>query len=543
MGGLDGRAFRECLPVRFLSRGGAALLALAGAALAAGPAAAAPTLTGLSVNPGFFTPNGDGITDTVSLTFTPGGDSASVNVEVLIFEVAGGTQFGTLLADSAVTAGEAMELVWSPGVIADGDYRFDVRVTEAADSVVQSAMVTADTVVPSVTLGTLSSPFDPTAPAPQSTLSVPITVVGADAVTTVRILLDGASVDSLGTFAGAGMFTFTWDGNTQAGAAAGSDTYEVLAVARDAAANADSARQDVVLDRSAPQFASAGPDTIQTDTFPVLLSGTATDTDRVDAVAFSVDAGSTYVAVDTQSAPGPSVTWSTAVNVASPVSQRYPVTVRATDRVGHHGEKHFVIAYDPVLPAVTSTVVNSGVAHDGEYVEVRTDWNLPGLTVTMDFKPIDFGYSAGKETVVEDSPGSYLVRYRITPSNTRATGSYALEIKATTGVTVARDTVNVQLVATSLRESEIIAISANRFDPDAGETVTFAGDRSTAPLRVEIYTLSGQPVRVLEGNGFLEWTGTTESGRTVASGVYFLRVQSEGAEELRKVAVLRGGGS
>jgi hypothetical protein len=103
--------------------------------------------------------------------------------------------------------------------------------------------------------------------------------------------------------------------------------------------------------------------------------------------------------------------------------------------------------------------------------------------------------------------------------------------------------VAVTLVATALRSNEIVAISANRFDPDAGETVTFAGDRATAPLRIEIFTLSGQPVRVLEGNGYLEWPGTTESGRTVASGVYFLRVQSEGAEELRKVAVLRGGGS
>ncbi|MBZ0266850.1 hypothetical protein K8I85_01725 [bacterium] len=316
----------------------------------AGVASATPTLTGLSANPGFFTPNGDGVTDTVELSFTAGGDLAQVNVQVTVFEEGGGTLFATLLPDSAVTAGDTLSLVWNPGPIANGDYRFHVRVTEAADSLAQDVLVTADTVVPSVSLGTLSSPFDPTAPAPQSMLSVPIVVVGADAVTTVRIRKGGAAVDSLGTFAGAGSTTFSWDGYMQDGAIAASGTYEVLAVARDAAANADSARQDVVLDRSAPAFTAAGPDTVQVSAFPVLLSGTATDTDRVVNVEFSVDAGSTFVAVDTQSAPGPSVTWSTSVTIASPTPSRYPVIVRATDRLGHPAEKTFVIAYDAVLP-------------------------------------------------------------------------------------------------------------------------------------------------------------------------------------------------
>ncbi|MBZ0266849.1 T9SS type A sorting domain-containing protein [bacterium] len=191
----------------------------------------------------------------------------------------------------------------------------------------------------------------------------------------------------------------------------------------------------------------------------------------------------------------------------------------------------------------SSTVIGSGVAHDGEWLRIRTDWNLPGLTITADFKPIDIAYAAGDEQVTEDSPGSYLVEYRIAPSNTRASGNYDLVIAGSTGVTTSRDTVTVTLAASSLRSEEIVRISANRFDPDAGETVTFSGGSNSTPLRVEIFTLSGQPVRVLEGNGFLEWNGTTESGRTVASGVYFLRVLSEGAEELRKVAVLRGGGS
>jgi hypothetical protein len=62
-------------------------------------------------------------------------------------------------------------------------------------------------------------------------------------------------------------------------------------------------------------------------------------------------------------------------------------------------------------------------------------------------------------------------------------------------------------------------------------------------VSVEIFDLSGQRVRALSGTGFVEWNGRGEAGQAVASGVYVLRVEVDGEEEVRKVAVLRGGGS
>ena len=39
----------------------------------------------------------------------------------------------------------------------------------------------------------------------------------------------------------------------------------------------------------------------------------------------------------------------------------------------------------------------------------------------------------------------------------------------------------------------------------------------------------------------MEWDGRSEEGADMASGVYFLQVNVDGTEEVRKVAVLRGG--
>jgi hypothetical protein len=49
----------------------------------------------------------------------------------------------------------------------------------------------------------------------------------------------------------------------------------------------------------------------------------------------------------------------------------------------------------------------------------------------------------------------------------------------------------------------------------------------------------GRLVRSLYGHGGLDWDGRDEAGRPVAAGVYFLRVRSGGAEQQRKVTVLR----
>ena len=59
--------------------------------------------------------------------------------------------------------------------------------------------------------------------------------------------------------------------------------------------------------------------------------------------------------------------------------------------------------------------------------------------------------------------------------------------------------------------------------------------------RVRILTLRGEPVldTKANGNGILTWSGTNGGGRSVASGVYMVFVESGGANKLLKLAVIR----
>lgn len=67
---------------------------------------------------------------------------------------------------------------------------------------------------------------------------------------------------------------------------------------------------------------------------------------------------------------------------------------------------------------------------------------------------------------------------------------------------------------------------------------------SAAPVRMSIHDASGRQVHSIEetagaGEQSLSWDGRDESGRNVASGTYFVRIQSEGRIGTRSFQVLR----
>ena len=59
--------------------------------------------------------------------------------------------------------------------------------------------------------------------------------------------------------------------------------------------------------------------------------------------------------------------------------------------------------------------------------------------------------------------------------------------------------------------------------------------------RVRIFTLRGEQVLDVKANstGILTWSGTNGSGRSVASGVYLVMVESGGSNKILKLAVIR----
>jgi len=86
----------------------------------------------------------------------------------------------------------------------------------------------------------------------------------------------------------------------------------------------------------------------------------------------------------------------------------------------------------------------------------------------------------------------------------------------------------------------------NIFNPNKGEKMTLKYSLlSAGTLSAKLYTLDGMLVKTLydgpvpSGSGAVDWTGVNESGNTVASGLYLLRVKAPGIDKTAKVVVLR----
>lgn len=521
------------------------VLAILGTALSA---TALPTLAELQARPAYFSPDGNGQRDSTQVTCLPGGAPDSVTVSMAAFALPGGGLQDTVLPPTLVPASEPLAVDWkpTPASIADGSYRIDVTVDDGFGTVTESVTVTVDRQKPTVSLGAVGpNPFNASVD-----LSVPYDIVGADATTRIRVRTAVDTVRTIATVLGSATGTATWNGRRADSMLVVTASYVIEAVASDLAGNADTATAIVLLDRTPPAFHFTPSESLQTDQPTVLVSGLTTDNDVVSSLSYSVNAGSSYVAVDSSGAPADSVAWQTLVTLpVLSTTVRSLIRFRAEDDAGNRADTTVIVAYALQLPEpVSSSVVGGGSVRDGEPLQIRSVWNLPGLKLTANFLPLDTGYStqrpAARETVTEGPPGTYLIDYRVTPSNTRTSGTYNVILRAEVGFVAVRDTVAVTLDALGgPRGSELARVSANRFDPRAGEIVSVSARATGAAVSVEIFDLSGQRVRALSGTGFVEWNGRGEAGQAVASGVYVLRVEVDGEEEVRKVAVLRGGGS
>lgn len=527
-------------PLRGVALGLALVLGFGTASLAT------PAISSLSVRPSYFTPNGDGLADSCEVSFVPEGGVATVEVRVEVHRVLDDALMATPLPLTTVPVSALITRAWNPGPIADGAYRFDVLVREAADSLVSSAVVVADTTAPNVSLGAVGpNPFDPAAAPPNDHLHVPVTVVADTTTATLVRVFDSGGVltDSLGTLHGSVTQELAWDGKTLAGVAAATGVYSVRAFATDLAGNADTSTVAFTLDRDPPVIAAADTSAIlQTDVLPLTVEGTATDFDRVVSVTRSLDDGETYAPVDFMSAAGPSVTWETAVPAGPP--HRYSLRVRALDALGHLAEKTFVVAYDDTFPEpISQTVLGDGSVEDGEILRIRSEWRQAGLHLSAKLSTVDTDWLVDHEDVVESPAGTYLITYRISPTNLTAPGHKNIVITASTGIVAVQDSVGVELLDAGPRAEDLVAVSHNRFDPKSGERVTISAPRASAVLRVEIYNLAGERVRKLEGRGFTDWDGRGEGGFVCGAGVYFLRVDVNGDVEIRRVAVAPRSGS
>ncbi|MGH2570177.1 MAG: hypothetical protein ACRDGR_03060 [bacterium] len=376
------------------------LAVLAVFALAMPTATAAVSIDGVQALPNPFTPNGDGHNDAATLTFVPHGAAGTAVARVTVRDAATSAPVDTLLDDVLVPVDVAVETLWDPGTIADGRYRFDIRVAQAPDTAVASVEITADTLVPDVALGSVvPNPFDP-AGAEHDSLLVPFTVVTdslSPTTTTISIRQNGAIVVTLGTFAGGGTDSLRWGGNRAGSATPVSGRYEAAAVAVDLAGNADSTTVSFFLDVDKPvfRFPPGHSDTTMTTSFPVTLSGSVEDGTRIEAVRVSFD-GTTFVPVDSMSAPADSVYWQVVVTDANPSPGRRNVTIRAWDVFGdveaHRRDRVLTVAYDlafPVKMAAAVVLNENATVVRGERLRIRTFWDRDDLVMSADMSALD----------------------------------------------------------------------------------------------------------------------------------------------------------
>ncbi len=508
----------------------------------------------LQARPSYFSPDGDGRQDSTQVTCTPVAVVDSVDVTMIVVALPGGAPQDTLLLASRVASGELLATEWkpAPGDVTDGSYRIDVTADDGSQTATESVTVTVDRSTPSIVLGAVGpNPLNPS----RIPLVIPYQVTGDDATTTIEIWSLTDPIRTLAMTSGSVVDTLSWDGtNVDSSAVPGGD-YVVQAIAEDFAGNADTARVAVLVDKAPPSFLNSGSDSLQTDENPFEISAVAEDNDVVVGVDFSVDGGIHWAPVDDLGPPGPEVAWSTTVTLPGPTSptSRQAIRLRATDAAGNIGSDTLSVLYvDEIPEPVSTTILEGATVQDGGKVRLRTVWNLSGLRVSANFLPLDNGYNVIRpetsEAVTEGPPGTYTIDYRVTPGNSRESGPYRIGIRGALGgigSAATTDSVDINLEALGgPRSSELVRVSANRFDPRAGEIVSVSARTTGDDIEVEVFDLSGQRVRFLTGVGFVEWDGRGQDGQAVASGIYVLRVLvDDDEEEIRKVAVVRGGGA
>jgi hypothetical protein len=107
------------------------------------------------------------------------------------------------------------------------------------------------------------------------------------------------------------------------------------------------------------------------------------------------------------------------------------------------------------------------------------------------------------------------------------------------------ETGNEEIPTSSISQAKIISAYPNPFNPST--TITFIAD-STKHLEIAVYNLKGQKVKQLisksagqlsTGEYSVIWNGRTDAGRDVASGVYFIRINSGDFEQTKKAVMIK----
>jgi flagellar hook assembly protein FlgD len=208
----------------------------------------APRLWTVSDGTGAFSPDGNGMSDTMPVSLR----LSEVSTWTVAITDAGGTQ----LASNTGTSSTA-SITWAPaaGSVPDGTYHWKLTATDAYlnGPLTASGDLTVDTVAPTLTATGDSTPrvFSPNGDGVDETVSFGVTSSERGTANVTVLNSANAAVSSFAVPLGGLAATVTWDGTTSSGARAPDGKYTVRLAVRDLAGNTSAAQdRPVVVDRT-----------------------------------------------------------------------------------------------------------------------------------------------------------------------------------------------------------------------------------------------------------------------------------------------------
>jgi len=524
--------------------------------------ASAAALSGLGGVPHPFSPNGDGTYDQATIRYDL---STYSDVEVTVVD----STMSEVIQLWADWADSGAHVHWWDGAaggrsVEDGVYTVIVRAHPVGEDWEESSVtVTVDTEPIDVSeLSAVPNLFTPDGDgiADSTLLTVRTTDGAATGTTRIEILdTDELLVRALYAGAGAGSVSVWWNGENDAAAASADGSYWVRVQTLDPAGNTAEAGLVLDLDRDPPTVGIDYPDTLsefRVDDTTAVLAGWAHDRSGISSVEIAFGDGD-WIEVGITGSD--TVRWEYSVDcttcVPDTLDESRVVYYRAHDNVvtadgeGHYnGDGTPVPQFDLIFDVAGPMFVNSDVSDDdnvyypGETITIRSEWDDSGYDIEADFSQVDSYFDAGDVSVSGGANGTYTVTYPISTQAIAPVSDADVEITATDVFDRSETDSSVSVsVAVSTGEPSGLALDRNWFDPTAGEALEISLGQYEGAVSVELYSLGGALVRSIEQENAssVTWDGTNKDGDYVASGVYFVRIETDEGDAVRKVAVVK----
>ena len=545
-------------PVRLLC----ATVALVGALVVP---SSADVISDVGAIPSPFSPNGDGVFDSTAVYYALSEQAA------VVVTVADSLEQELLTLWSGWEGPGKHSHWWGgsagSGIVADGEYYFIIQAIPQSGPTEQvSHSFTVDTLAPLVEkLWVSPNRFSPDGDGVGDSVAVTVNVADPGATDELALdVLDSEDEIVRHLYSGAGVDSIIvhWDGRDDGANELGDQLLVIRATTRDAAGNADRSDVLVDLDTAPPSLGVTLPDTllseVRVEETSATLEGWAYDRAGVVGLQMSLDSGDWF---DVSFAGGDTTLWQASLNcdacVPESLDQTVEVSLRGRDGVptadgmGHMNTAStdppllvFDVVFDVAPPLHESSSAGQADAYNpGQTVNITSDWDDAGYDVTADFSRADSGYDPGDVTVTGNADGRYTITYQISDSNSLVpVTNVPVVITATDyfGRAVSDTSVHVSVVPGSGASSSF-GLNANSFDPTAGEHVTIYLGGETVAVKVTIFNMAGTLVRTIEFDQTesVEWYGDSDGGEYVASGVYYVRIQTDVGDAVRKVAVVK----